>query len=93
MTTKRKTKAQREAEQKAALYQRVHDVYCGAMGQAWDADDFATAEIMASVVPALRSIFKDQDASADYLWDGYCLKYFDNPKTAATHLFEAGIRA
>ena len=29
---KRKTKAQREAEQRAALFQRVRDIYSGAQG-------------------------------------------------------------
>ncbi len=92
MTTKRKTKSQREAEQKAALYRRVHDVYCGAAGKVWDGDDFATAENLSNIVPALRDIFGPQQ-EATYPWQPHCLHYFNDANTAANFLFEHGYRA
>lgn len=95
MTTKRKTKVQREAELKAALYQRVHDVYSGAAGKSWDTNgdgDFATADTLTNVIPALDCIFGAQ-LDARYMWQAHCLKYFDNPESATDHLFSAGIRA
>ena len=60
MTTKRKTKAQKEAEEKAALKQRLTDIYSGALGQKWDDDDegfIADAELLCRVVQACRDVF------------------------------------
>ncbi len=95
MTTKRKTKAQREASQRAALLQRVHDVYSGALGNQWYSEgngDFATAEILSSVINALQQIFGKQ-SEYDYFWNIHHLGYFDNPEKAADFLFDAGFRA
>lgn len=95
MSTKRKTKAQREAEQKAALYQRIHDVYSGAVGAQWDSrdgGDFADAETLTNVMWALRCIFADQ-SEHEFYWDIHHIKYFDNPEKAADFLFDAGFRA
>lgn len=92
MKTKRPTKAQRDAAQKAALLRRVTDVYSGALGAEWGEDEWATAEILASVIPALRDIFGEQ-AGRDYMWECHCIDRFDTAKTATDFLFEAGIRA
>lgn len=93
MSTKRKTKAQREAEQKAELYRRVHDVYCGAKGQLWDGDDFATAQHLSLVVPALRDLFAAQHAEMIYPWQPHCLSHFDTADTATEFLYAQGYRA
>ena len=55
--SKRKTKAQRDAEQLEALTRRITDIYSGACAMEWAEDDFANAEILSMVVPALQSIF------------------------------------
>lgn len=88
---KRKTKAQREHEAKAALLQRVEDIYAGALGMECDDDQWATADILSRVVPALREIFSS-DSNA-YLFEVHCLQYFDTAKSAAQHLYGCGIRA
>lgn len=93
MTTKRKTKAQREAEQKAALYRRVRDVYCGAKGQLWDGDDFATAANLSNIIPALRDLFSSQQSELIYPWAPHCLSHYDTAESAAEFLFAQGYRA
>lgn len=95
MTTKRKTKSQREAEQKAALLQRVHDVYSGAQGSQWNTEingDFATAEILQDVLCTLQQIFGKQ-RGYDYYWNIHHLSHFDTPEKAADFLFGEGFRA
>lgn len=95
MTIKRKTKAQREAEQKAALLRRVHDVYCGAIGAQWDSvenGDFATAEQLSQIMWALKCLFGAQ-LEHDYFWNIHHIKHFDNPESATDFLFDAGFRA
>lgn len=86
-------KQQRELDHKAQLLQRVRDVYAGSTGSVWTDDDFATAEQLALVIPALQSIFGEQLDGRDYLWATHCIKYFDTPESATDHLFGAGIRA
>lgn len=92
-TKKRQTKEQREAVQKAELLRRVTDVYSGAIGKAWERDDFATAENLSKVIPALKDLFGEQDPLRGYVWELHCLNYFDNPRTATEHLFSSGFRA
>jgi hypothetical protein len=91
---KRKTKSQRDAEQKAALLQRVTDIYSGALGQSWygDYDNFANAELLSNVMPALEQIFGPQ---REYTWYWKCraLSHFDNPIAATEFLFMEGFRA
>lgn len=90
---KRKTKEQREAEQRAALLQRITDVYSGAVGQVWAVDDWANAEILSTVIPALQGMFGKQVNGTDYAFQNHCLKYFDTPQSACDHLFDLGFRA
>lgn len=88
---KRKTKAQREQEQRASLHQRIADVYSGAQGSSWDdAVDFATAEILSRVIPVLQSEFGTEERRC--LFGPHCLAYFDTPSSAADHLFRNGVR-
>ena len=75
----------------------MRDVYSGALGKPWgiegDDVDFATAENLSNVLPALKGIFEDQHPERKYVWGLHCLKYFDTPETATEHLFFAGFRA
>lgn len=89
---KRKTRSQREAEQRAALRQRITDVYSGALGTEWDEDQFATAEILSNVIPVLKEIFGDQVSGQEYLWAPHCLRYFDTAQSATDHLFSHGVK-
>jgi hypothetical protein len=88
---KRKSKQSREADQKAALLQRVTDIYSGAQGQEWSEDDFATAEILSRVLPVIRKTF----ALDEKIWilGHHALVYFDRPETAAERLYAEGVRA
>jgi hypothetical protein len=88
---KRQSKAQKEAVEKAKLLQRVMDVYSGAMGGAWDTDQFATAEILSRVIPTLRELFNEQ--WKDLLHSPRCLRYYDTAETAAEFLYVQGVRA
>jgi hypothetical protein len=88
---KRVTKAQKEEAAKQRLSEIVHAVYSGATGKKWDGDDFASADTLAGVVPALEDMFGIE--GREYMWRGLCLKYFDTAETAAEHLFSNGVRA
>lgn len=88
---KRLSKQQKEDQQRAALLRRVTDVYSGAMGGEWDQDQFATAEILSRVIPALKELFSSQ--WHEYLTNPHGLHHFDNAKSAAERLFNEGIRA
>jgi hypothetical protein len=87
---KRLTKAQKEEAARQKLLEIVHAVYCGAMGGDWDEDQFATAEILSRVIPALQSMFPAENR--DYMWRGACLQYFDTAESATEHLFTNGVR-
>ncbi len=90
---KKTLKQQKEDAQKAALLQRITDVYSGAQGAEWDHDnDFATAEILGQVIPVFVTMF-DHNEGLNYLFNVHSLRHFDNPKRAMEHLFSAGIRA
>lgn len=93
MKIKRLTKAQTVTAQKAALLRRVNDVYAGAQGTKWTADDFACAEQLGRVVPALRELFLPQHPQRGFAFEPHCLAYFDRPSTAADFLFREGFRA
>lgn len=95
---KRKTAAQREAEQRSALWQRVYDIYCGANGGAWeeaengDAEQWADAGILSRVVPALADIFDDENERR-YLFVAHNLHHYSNVGSAVGLLYEHGVRA
>jgi len=84
-------KAKREAQARAALLQRVTDVYSGAMGGEWDANQFATAEILSRALPTLREIFNKQ--WRDLLHSPHCLSHYDTAATASAFLYDHGVRA
>jgi len=89
---KRKTRVQREAERKAALLQRVTDIYAGAGGRVWDADDFATAADLSRIIPVLQAVFSPQ-LEAKYPWLSHYLDNFNDPRSAADFLYGEGFRA
>lgn len=91
MKTKRKTKAQREAAQKAALRQRVRDIATGAAGYEFDSDDeFATADFLSRFVAALQITFGNEQNG--FLWKPHCLGGWDNIDAATEQLWAHGIR-
>jgi len=89
---KRKTKAQREAEQKAALRQRVADIATGAAGYELDADsEFSTAEVLSRLMPALQIQFSME--GRDYLWALSNLGNYNDIDSTTDFLYEHGVRA
>ena len=88
---KRKTKAQREAEEYAALLQRITDIYSGATGQEWGDGDWATADNLSRVLPAIRELFETE--AGDWKFGLHAINYYDTAETAATFLYKNGVRA
>lgn len=65
---KRKTKSEKEAEEKAALRQRIADVYAGACGEPADTDDFfLTLEAGSRAITALKKLFGQEGRVACWL--------------------------
>lgn len=92
MKTKLTIKQKKEAAQKAALLQRITDIYSGAQGSAWGDGDFATASILENAIHALKGVFGDS-TEWSYMWECHCIGRFDSPETACEFLYDAGIRA
>lgn len=88
----RKTKAQRAAEQRAALLQRITDIYSGAQGQCWGDDFVAGTDELSRIMPALEDVFGEQ-VDHSYLWLLSNLNHYNSPQDATDFLFAAGIRA
>jgi len=89
---KRKTKAQRETEQKAALRQRVADIATGAAGYEFDCQgEFSTAEMLSRFIPALKVQFDEEGRS--HLWNAGNLNNYENIDSTADFLWEYGVRA
>lgn len=80
-----------EKRERAALLRRVRDVYAGAAGRVWTEDDFATADDLAKVMPALREMLVIE--GREYVFDLHCIDRFDCPETAADHLYRHGVQA
>jgi len=93
VTTKRKTKTQREAEQINALFQRIHDIYSGAIGQKWPlGEQWATAEELPNIIWACKEIFGPQQ-ECEWPFSIHSISHFNTPESACDHLFTAGYRA
>jgi ribosomal protein S12 methylthiotransferase accessory factor YcaO len=90
---KRLTKQQKEDQQRAALLQRVTDVYSGAVGAVWADEDWATAQVLSRVIPALEGMFIDPAANKSFLFRAHNIDRFDTPEAATNFLFEYGVRA
>jgi len=81
-----------EEKAKGALLQRVEDVYAGACGYLFDADEvFATAHELALIMPVLKAMFGTE--ANDHLWSLPNLGDFESPETATDVLFRNGVRA
>ena len=93
MTTKRKTKVQKEAEEKAALKQRLTDIYSGALGDKWDDDGLLIAygELLCKVVMACRSIFETEDNK--YLFEIHNLDKYETAGQLTEFYYRNGVRA
>lgn len=100
MKLKRKTKARREEEAKAALRQRIHDIACGAAGFQFDQEgEFATADFLERFVSALKAQFGFEEKSEQgttsnkFLFDVNILHHYDNIDSATDFLFRNDVRA
>jgi hypothetical protein len=98
MATKRKTKEQRDAEAKAALRQRLDDIFLGATGDVWDESGEPWPEQFMAFVRAVNRVFcvpasaDDPHSGNEYLWGLWNLENYRTPETAAEYLFENNVR-
>lgn len=89
---KRKSKAEKDAEEKAKLRQRIRDFVAGACGDSPDDDDFfLSLESASRLIPALRKTFGDDGNS--YLWEAHCLDRYETVDSITELLFRNGVRA
>lgn len=96
----RKTKKQQENEQRAALLQRLRDLFTGATGDEFE-DDGAEpmpTEFMAFVM-ATKTVFcilkddNDKDCPGnEWLWHLWNLHNFKTPEDSCAWLFDNGVR-
>ena len=99
--TKRQTKAQREEAAKAALRQRIDDLWIAITGDVWDGEDSGGPwpEQFVDFVQILKRVFcvrRDEDEGIDgneYLWELWQLKNYHNPEAATEYLFSRDVRA
>ena len=81
-----------EAMEKAALLQRVQDVYAAVIGYEFDEDEtMLTPSELGQVITALAALFGADDRA--YLWSFGTLGNFSTPFTATEWLFANGVRA
>ena len=102
---KRKTKAEREAEQRAALFVRVRDVYSGACGEEWleeldgEQQQWLSMETGERVIRVLSGMFRGERPEGEreheraWLFREYCISKFGSATSATDWLFEHGVRA
>jgi hypothetical protein len=85
---KKSTKKEiREAQEKAALRQRVRDIACGAAGYNFDKEDeYATAEFLERFVCAIRDTFGSEKNA--YMWQPHCLAHFNDINSTTSFLWE-----
>lgn len=92
---KRKTKAQREEEQRAALFRRIADIYCGVIGESQhnlDEDDIVWLDVdgYAKVHRAISEAF---GWKREHLRGPHCAENFKTARTLTDWLFDNGYRA
>lgn len=96
---KRKTKQQREAEQKAALRQRLDDLFVASTGDLYDGESEPWPESFIDFVGSIRQVFQIRRVEAEgiegneHLWLFWNLKHYRNPEAATEYLYQEGIRA
>ena len=92
MTTKRKTKAQKEAEEKAALRQRLTDIYSGALGYKWDDCCYEiSGKMLMDVIRVCRDVFGYDDNV--WLFEVHNLDKYDTVEQLAEFYYKNGVRA
>jgi len=96
---KRKTKEQREAEEKAALRRSIEDIVLGAEGDRGVLEDdwFANATTLSRLVPALRARFGEDSKGevikkTEHLWWAINLDHYENVDSITNFLFDHGVR-
>lgn len=92
---KRKTKEQREAEEKAALRRRVDDIFLGAVGyKSAEEDGEPWPEQFITFCVALKQAFLvEGDSGNEWMWTLDGLSNFCNPESATEFLYRNGVRA
>ena len=86
------TKAERDEAQFVALRQRVADAATGAAGFEFDVDsEWANAEILSRLIPALQVIFGDDGNK--HLWMPGNLHHFNDVDSITNFLWDHKIRA
>lgn len=89
---KRITKSEKESEAKAALRQRIADIYAGACGESADTENFfMTLDPASRAITALKNLFGEEGRS--YMWESYCLGRFETIDSTTEFLFQNGVRA
>ena len=94
---KRKTKQQREDEQREMLRQRLNDLFTGATGSAYDGECQPRPEEFMKFCQITKRVFCvrsfDGEDGNEYLWEIWNLEQFRTPDHATDHLFDNGVRA
>jgi hypothetical protein len=90
---KRPTKAQKEAAEKAALLQRVLDIYAGATGDTVQPEDYVYADTLQKVMGAVNAIFVGDNEDMKHVVGYWNVDEFGTPSKAADFLYRMGVRA
>ena len=96
---KRKSKQERDDEQRDMLRQRLSDLFTGATGDEYDGESEPWPEPFMAFCQATKRAFcvlekDDEDGHGnEYLWNIWNLDKFRTPDHATDHLFDAGVRA
>jgi hypothetical protein len=90
---KRPTKAQKEAAEKAALLQRLQDIYSGASGGVVQVDDEVYAETIRKVMVVVKDLWVGAEESEQYLVAHWNVDEYGTVEKAAEFLYGYGVRA
>ena len=92
MTTKSKTVAQIEAEEKAALKQRLTDIYSGAVGVKWEDCCYeVSGKMLMDVIRVCRAVFGHDDNV--WLFEVHNLDKYDTVEQLTEFFYKNGVRA
>jgi hypothetical protein len=90
---KRQTKAQKEAAEKAALLQRLNDIYSGASGGVVQADDEVYAETIRKVMVVVKDLWVGDEEDRQFLIAHWNVDEYGTVEKAAEFLHGHGVRA
>lgn len=93
MTTKRRTKAQKEEAQKAALLQRVMDIYAGANGCPIDSEEPVFPSTVHKVMSIVNTLWVEDNKDREYLVKHWNVDEYETPQKCMELLFSYGVRA